>query len=362
METIIQENQLVKVINESGLDKTKAQVLLDNFSNYFEIAADWENKTKSLVITNINQVAEMKMAREGRLFLSRKRIDVEHTRKNLKENSLREGQTIDAIAKILTNLIAPIERDLEQKEKFAEIQEVKRKAELKAIREIEVQSYIEFIPFGIDLSLLDDVGYKNLLMGAKLQLQAKKDAELKAEQKRIAEEKAEAEERERIRQENIRLKKEAEEERIKVEAERKKQTEILAKQKVESDAKQKAIEDQMKKEREAAEFERKRVEAENQKRIDAERKEREKLQAELRAKQEAEARENLRIQKEQKAKQDAEKKVAMAPDKDKLNIWVNSLILPDISLSSTNAINMSEDIQMKFKGFKNWAMFQINTL
>lgn len=50
----------------------------------------------------------------------------------LKESALREGQTIDAIAKILKNLITPIEEDLEKKERFAIIQEENRKAELKA--------------------------------------------------------------------------------------------------------------------------------------------------------------------------------------------------------------------------------------
>lgn len=203
------ENQLVKVINESGLDKTKAQVLLENFSNYFEIAADWENKAKTLVVTSIEQRAEMKMAREGRLFLKEKRVAVEKTRKALKENALREGQTIDAIAKILTNLILPIEEDLENKEKFAEIQEANRIAALKEEREKELMPYAEYVPFGIDLSIPEEE-YQKILSGAKLQLQAKIDAEKKAEEERIAREKAEAEERERIKKENERLKAEAE--------------------------------------------------------------------------------------------------------------------------------------------------------
>ena len=49
------ENGLVKLVNDSGLDKTKSQVLLENFSNYFEIASDWENKAKMLVITSVEQ-------------------------------------------------------------------------------------------------------------------------------------------------------------------------------------------------------------------------------------------------------------------------------------------------------------------
>ena len=131
------ENQLVKIINESGLDKSKGQVLLENFSNYFEVASEWEKKANELTVTSVEQVAEMKLAREGRLFLKDKRVTIEKTRKLLKENALREGQTIDAIAKILTNLIEPIEKNLEHKEKFAEIQEAKRIEELRSSREDE---------------------------------------------------------------------------------------------------------------------------------------------------------------------------------------------------------------------------------
>ena len=117
------ENQLAKIVNESGLEQSKAQVLLANFSNYFEIAAEWEQKAKMLTVTNESQTAEMKMAKEGRLFLKNKRVAVENTRKQLKEQSLREGQTIDAIAKILKNLIEPSEEHLERQEKFIEIRE-----------------------------------------------------------------------------------------------------------------------------------------------------------------------------------------------------------------------------------------------
>jgi len=43
------ENQLSVIVKESGLEKTKAQVLLDNFSTYFQIASEWEKKAKTIV-------------------------------------------------------------------------------------------------------------------------------------------------------------------------------------------------------------------------------------------------------------------------------------------------------------------------
>ena len=269
---VLDQNQLVAVINNSGLEKTKAQVLLDNFSSYFEMAADWERKTKELIVDNVSQIAEMKMAREGRIFLGK-------TRKQLKESALREGQTIDAIAKILTNLILPIENELEAKEKFKEIQEAKIKAELKASRELELQPYAEFVSFNfIDLGSMDEVNYQSLLTGAKSSLQNKIEAEKKAEAERIAKIKAEQEEQERIKKENENLKAEAAEKQKQLEAER-------------ADAKkiQDALEAKAK----------------------AEAAEKQKLEDQIKAKAAGEA-------KELQAKKLAEKKAAAAPDKDKL--------------------------------------------
>jgi colicin import membrane protein len=233
-------NELARLVDESGLETTKAKVLLDKFSNYFDIAAEWETKAKSIVVKDESQTADMEMARVGRLFLRDKRIAVEKTRKELKEQSLREGKAIDGIANVLKAVIVPIEEYLEKQEKFIQIKE-------EAAREAK-----------------------------------RKEIERRMEEERLAEEKAKAEaeaaERERMRIENERLKAEsverekaAAEERKKqeeilakqreeAEAERKRQAEILAKQKAEFLAKQKAIEEKARKERAAAEAERKRLE------------------------------------------------------------------------------------------------------
>lgn len=366
------ENQLVKVINESGLDKTKAQVLLENFSKYFEIAADWENKAKSLVVNDISQVAEMKMAREGRLFLKEKRVAVEKTRKQLKENSLREGQTIDAIAKILTNLILPIEEDLEAKEKFKELKEAQELAEITAKR-IEL-----LIPFNVAvdskfIGFMPEENFAAYLTGLQVEKERKEEAERKAEEERIAKEKAEAEERERIRLENERLKKEAEEKEKALEAERKKQAEILAAQKAEAekkaieeaakqakiqaelkakaDAEKKALEEKARKEREAAEA-----------KLKAEREEKLRIQAELEAKRKAEAEIEAKRIADEKAKKEAEEKAAKAPDKEKLKAWVQSFNINEAPATSVIFDPAKNTIEDKFNAFKAWATSQIENI
>lgn len=113
-------------MKESGLEKTKADIILTKFQDYFKLADDWEKKAKQIVVKNETQEVEMKMARTGRLFLREKRTAIEDTRKELKEQSLREGKAINGIANVLKALIVPIEEYLEKQEKFIEIQEEKR--------------------------------------------------------------------------------------------------------------------------------------------------------------------------------------------------------------------------------------------
>lgn len=172
------DNKLSVIVKESGLVGTKAQILLDNFRDYFQIASEWEIKAKAIVVSNANQQAEMKMARVGRLFLREKRVAIEKTRKDLKEQALREGKAIDGIANILKALIVPIEEYLGKQEKFIEI-EIAKEAKRKQI-----------------------------------------EADTKAEEEQIAREKAEAKERERIREENELLRAEAEERERKIAEER----------------------------------------------------------------------------------------------------------------------------------------------
>jgi len=172
-------NELLQIINQSGLEKVEQDSIIDKFGSYEQVAGEWEQKARSIVVTNEDQTTEMAMAREARKKFSQLRIDVEKARKSMKEQSLRKGQAIDSIARYLTSLIAPIEDHLREQEDFVKIQ-----AEKQAEKERIV-------------------------------------AEEKAEAERVAKEKAEAEERERIRKENEQLRKEAEERERKMEQERK---------------------------------------------------------------------------------------------------------------------------------------------
>jgi len=219
----VTENKLEIMVKESGLEQTKAQYILDKFKDAFEFASKWEKQAKTIVVTDAKQTAEMEMARIGRLELRKRRIEIENSRKELKEQALREGKAIDGIANVLKALIVPVEEYLEQQEKFVEIKEEKERE----AKRIEIEKRIE--------------------------------------EEQLAKEKAEAEERERIKIENERLKKEAEErekkyreEQARAEAEKRKQEEAMQKERqeaerkrLEAEAKAKAEKEKIKKEAEA---------------------------------------------------------------------------------------------------------------
>ena len=274
------ENQLRVIVKESGLDATKAEYILNQFQNYFELAAEWEKKAKTLVVTNESQRTEMQMAKTARLFLREKRIAVEDSRKRLKEQCLREGKAIDGIANVLKALIIPIEEYLDKQEKFVEHREA-AKAEIIRI-----------------------------------------EVEKKMEEDRIAAEQAAIAEQARIKAENERLRKEAEEkekalqaERAKVETERK-------------EAERKAREAQEKLRKEAEEKAEK-ISKENDAKLAKEREEAnekiqealdkiEKVKIELRQKKDA----------EEKAKREAEEKIEAqknAGDREKLLFLAESI-------------------------------------
>jgi hypothetical protein len=343
----MENNQLVKVIDESGVEKQTAIILQESFMPFFQKANEWSEKAKTLIVTDVSQTREMAMARQARLALREIRIEADKVRKTLKEDSLRYGRAVQGVYNVIEYLIKPTEEYLEQQEKFVELQEAKRKAELKAVREMELQPLIEFVPYGINLSDMAEPDYQKLLNGAKLQMQQKMEEEAREKAAEEARVKAEKEEQERIRQENERLRKEAEEKERQLEEERKnaerRQFEIneafrIEREKAEKEKKE--AEDKARKEREAieAKAEKEREEAAEKARIEkekadkilkAEQEEKARLLAEIERKRIAE--EKARKEAEEKEKDEqrkrelAEKKAKAEPDKQKLMDFADML-------------------------------------
>lgn len=306
-------NELISIIENSELQQETSATLKEQFLPFFEQAQSWKTKAEQLVVTDVSQTREMKMAREARLALREIRVNADKTRKALKEDSIRYGKAVQGVYNVIEYLIAPIEKHLLDQEKFAEIKEAERLAELGQKRESEIQPFAEFVPFNTNFSTLSEEDYMLLLNGAKLQFQAKIEAEAKAEAERIAREKAEAEERERIKKEN---------ERLRVEAEKREKE-------MQKEREEKEI--QLQKEREAARLEKEAAE----KALKEEREEKERLENEIKAAQEAERLAQIEAEKEAARK-------AAAPDKEKLLLFaktIEALSIPEMATDSAKTVS-----------------------
>jgi DNA repair exonuclease SbcCD ATPase subunit len=297
-------NNLKQITSESGLDKARSQILLDSFSDYFQIAEDWTKKADALVITSVEQKAEMKMADEGRKYVKSVLVKIEKTRKDLKDDSLKEGRAIDNAARTLKELFEPIRDKLTEKAEYAERIEEERKAKIRAVRIAECEPYREYVTPGLDLACLSEDQYQAILGSAKTLRQAKIDAEIKAENERLAKIEEERKQREAIEAENKRLKAEAEKREKQIIAEKAKAEAIRIEAEKEATKERQKLEA----ERRAAENARLEAEALAAKKLAAAQAEKKKLEAE---REELEA--TLRKQKAEEAKrtadaQEAEKK------------------------------------------------------
>lgn len=274
---VLPEQVFHSMVKQASLDESRANYLLQNFSGHFKECAEWAKKSKDIIVTNENQTVMMEIARTGRLFLSKKRQDIEKARKWMKEPALREGQAIDKIANLLKDTIIPTEEHLRRQEDFVKL---RQEAEAERIR-LEVETRLE--------------------------------------QERIAKEKADAEALAKAHAENARLRKESEakekalaEERRKVAYEQekiKKENEAkIAKERAEQQAKL----DMVRKEQEA--------------KLAQERIERQKAEAELLAKRQAEAKAEADRLKKEADRIRAEEALLSADDQTKLTAFKQAVL------------------------------------
>lgn len=299
--------QLIAVLSGIEISEDSQKLIISKFAKFDAMAAEWAEKASSLVVTDESQVQEMKDAREARLGLRKVRTDADRLRKELKEESLRYGQAVQAVANHIKAKIEPIEAHLQAQEDFAKNKAAERINAIRIERSAMVADLLEFMPEGEDLGAMPQVIFDAVLAQATEQRAAQIKAEQEAEAERIAKEEAERAEQARIRAENERLRAEAAAKEAELKAER----DRVAAERAEAERKAQA-------ERDAIEAERKRV---ADKLAEANRKEAER-------KAEAERAEAKRIAKERAeaaAKKEAERKAKAAPDKAKLNLFVLSI-------------------------------------
>lgn len=144
------QNELIRLIDQSGLAKEKTVQLGENLTKFFNIAIDWNDKIDQIVITDPNQKSEMKVARETRLMLRQYRIDaqklIKSNRDELKQQ-MSDQILLDKLylnaGKMISATFENLETKLEQKEKFAENWEREQRAILRSERLSQLSEFTE---------------------------------------------------------------------------------------------------------------------------------------------------------------------------------------------------------------------------
>lgn len=125
-------NELTKIAEESGLPEIKTKVLLEIFQEFFGMAAEWEEKAKTIKVTDESQTEMMELAQVGRKEMRDARINLEKTRVAQKKFALLEGRAVDGMANVLKFPIVKLEDYLGEQADFVVN---KRKTEIKAREE-----------------------------------------------------------------------------------------------------------------------------------------------------------------------------------------------------------------------------------
>lgn len=329
----IEQTALVKVVTESGLTIEEGETIKQSYQPFIEQLADVQEQAKKIDFENPAEIDET-IARELRLKTVKIRTGSEKLKDDRKRGYMLRGNLEQAAYNLIAASCKVTENALNEVEKAREIAEARRKESLKLERSEKLAAYVENVAI-FPLGEMSEADFDALYFSAKAQHEAKIEAEEKAEADRLAKIEAERLEQERIKAENEKL-----------QAELKAKEEEAAKLKAEADEKQRIADEKAKAEKLARE-------------------KAEKEAADLKAAEEKRLKEIAEAEAaEAKAKLAEAKRLAKAPEKERLQRWVNCCkFTEEIDQSKlTDGAEIARAIAEKFAAFKKWSNQQIETL
>ena len=364
---VVLPNEVAEIAKNVSVEKrTEVQTVLNHV---FNGVAKMREQLDGVTVTDANDKVNMKLANTIRLGVRQVRLEAEKTfdakRADVQQRML-SYKTEDLLWLKSKQTMQILTKEIEENARWKEETKERFEAEQKELKTQQRMLKVAKVAPEILRSEFDNMSdetFEMFFTGIEKAFNDKLETEKKAEESRIQKEKEEATERERIKIENERLKKEAEEKEKALEIERKKQAELLAKQKAEAEKTAK-----LEAEKQARLLAEAKAKADKEKaiadaKLKAEQEEKAKLQAELLAKQKLEIEAKAKADKEEKARIEAENKANKAPDKEKLNAWVNDIrFVPMPVFTSKESQDIALDITMKFSAFKKWAKTQIESI
>lgn len=141
--------------------RMKQLIVWDDFR---EQAEKLKTTAETLAVTNVSQIAEMKLARVTRLTIKDLRVAITHRHKELKADVLEEGRKIDAGKNELLKILEPLEERLLLQETFAERETKRLLDEKRDSRAAELVPYLaQNQIIVVDLASLTDEQYAEQL-------------------------------------------------------------------------------------------------------------------------------------------------------------------------------------------------------
>jgi len=211
IQVMIEEQNVSKSISEEmakafGAPFTEAGKILNDYQ--YDEKGELIVTDKTIVVTDEDAVELMATAKKNRLVLKKARNTIENNRKALKDESLRTGRAIDAVANFIKGTIEPVEKYLELQEKYAETQENIRRSKIKAERIERLRAVTDDVHH-YNLDTMNDLDFDKLLkeLTEAKELRLAHEQAYEEQQAKLREEK-ELEDQ-RIREENETLKKQA---------------------------------------------------------------------------------------------------------------------------------------------------------
>lgn len=381
-------NQIVKIEpKEYGLTSETASQIEAQFKPMLEKMTELEKEFNEVVSLPIDSLDAQKRAKELRLKYVKVRTGTAAIHKEQKDFYLKGGRFVDGWKNAQLFASQSKEDALEKIEKYAEEQERIRLEAIETQRRDLIREYVEDVTILNLSAMADDVwdAYFNAKKQAyfdrieaekeaeRLRIEAENKQRLHNERKEIAlpyyqywsdfektlnfGEQSESDFNnfiERIKNAKAQADRIAEEQRI--------ENERLKKEKEEADKRAKELEEENARKLKAIQEEADKKAAEEKAKqdaiLEAERNEKERIAKELQDKKDAEiAAQKAEAERIEKEKKEAEK-LAKAPIKKQLSVWVDSFELPKTEINHLTAVQ----IQEKFAAFQKWAKEQIENI
>ena len=215
------------------VEQSMITTALKEYSVTDAVIAKYKQEYMALTVKGIDDKNGYDICHTARMEIKGKRVEVEKTRKKLKEDSLEYGRAVDKEAKRITALLEPIEEHLTAQEKIID-DELERKRQALINAKLEEEAAAKKAEEDRIAKVRADQEAEALRLATISKEQSEREAKIKEAEAAIEREK------QRVIDEEIARKKKIQDEKDKAEAEKKRKEEL---EKAKKEAAEKALKD-----------------------------------------------------------------------------------------------------------------------